>query len=100
MPKVPSADPDHAEDLLDLLRAHKELSHLRVRRRGSVLTIESGPKDEPVQHARLCRATVHLWTLEIAAHTGEWQPSGLRGQMHELVDALVGQFPWVLSRIV
>ena len=47
--------------------------HLRVRRRGSLLTIESGPVEDPVKHARLRRDSVHLWTLEMATHTGRFE---------------------------
>lgn len=74
--------------------------HLRVRHRGSFLTIESGPTDDPVKHARLCRQTDHLWTLDMADHKGRWEPTGLRDECDKLLTTLVEQFGWTLSPIV
>jgi len=68
----------------------------RVRRRGGVLTIESGPKNDAVDHARLRRVSKHLWTLEVATHMGDWQATGWRSPLPELVRTLEQQFPWVL----
>ncbi len=99
MPAVPPADQDDADDLLDLLHANEDLAHLRVRRRGTVLTIESGPKPDPVRHARLKRVTKHLWTLDVVTHMGTWQPTGLRDLMPEVVRTLLQRFPWTLVPI-
>jgi hypothetical protein len=95
VPTLP-ADQDDADDLLELLHAQGDLLHLRVRRRAGVLTIESGPKADAVVHARLRRVTKHLWTLEVATHMGDWQATGLRSLLPELVRTLAAQFPWVL----
>jgi hypothetical protein len=93
----PPANDEDAEDLLALLHEQPALRHLRVRRRGSVLTVESGSKTDPALHVRLCRATKHLWTLEVATHTGRWQPTGERRTMPALVQLLCQRFPWVLA---
>lgn len=97
MPKPPHADQDDADDLHELLHAERGMEHLRVRRRGGVLTIESGPKDDILQHARLRRVTQHKWTLEVATHMGEWQATGMRAPLPDLVRTLQQQFPWVLA---
>lgn len=97
MATLPSADQDDADDLTDLLHAVTDLRFLRVRRRGAVLTIESGPKDDAIAHARVRRVTKHLWTLEVAAHMGEWQATGLRSSLTDLVRTLQDKFPWVLA---
>lgn len=94
---MPSADQDDADDLLELLHVERELRHLRVRRRAGVLTIESGPKDDTVSHARLRRVTKHLWTLEVASHMGDWQATGLRSLMPDVMRTLQHQYPWVLA---
>lgn len=99
MPTPLAADQYDADDLLELLHAHRELKQLRVRRRGVLLTIESGTKSDPAAHARLRRATKQIWTLEVATHTGSWQLTGQRGSMSELVGMLVHQFPWVLTPV-
>ena len=95
MPK-PSADAHHADDLTRLLHKRGQ-THLRVRKRGAVLTIESGPEGDPWSHARLRRDTVHLWTLEMAVRGGKWETTPFRNQMSDLVDMLVGTFPWTIG---
>ena len=93
------ADDLSADQLSRLLAAHDGLSHLRVRRRGSLLTIESGPDDDAWPHARLRREGVHLWRLEFPAHGGRWDSTPMRSQMPALVEMLVSQFGWMLSDI-
>ncbi len=75
------------------------LEHLRVRAYGKTLTIESGPEDDPVKHARLKRDTVHLWILQVADHKGRFQPTGMRADLDTLLDTLVRDFGWLLEPI-
>jgi hypothetical protein len=98
MPKL-AADSAHVAATTAQLHGHSELGHLRVRKYGSALVIESGPTDDPVKHARLVRDTVALWLLEIADHRGQWGRTGLRATRDALVDSLVGEFGWVLTDI-
>lgn len=79
------------------LAEYEGLSHLRVRARGAVLTIESGPENDPHAHARLRRETVSLWSLDMAGRGGRWESTGLRDLRPTLVTALVEQFGWVLT---
>jgi hypothetical protein len=61
------------------------------------VVIESGPKDDPIAHVRLRRETIHLWTLEVATHTGRWEKTGFRGTIDELLGLLVTQLPWTVA---
>ena len=79
------------------LAQYDGLDHLRVRARGAVLTIESGPQDDPVRHARLRRDTVHLWILEMPARGGRWERTPFRDNLDTLVPLLVETFGWTLS---
>jgi hypothetical protein len=97
MPKR-SAEPQDAE-AVSLLLAARGLHHLRARKRGELVILESGPQDDPIPHARLRRATVHLWILEIATHTGRWEKTGFRGVRNELLDLMLTTFPWVLAPV-
>lgn len=99
MPKTFLAEEWLADDLVDVLHEHPQLKHLRVRRRGSTLTIESGPRRDSTPHARVCRVSSQLWILEIATHTGEWQPTGHRALLRDLARTVVDEFPWVLTPI-
>ena len=47
MPKL-SADETHIWTVEDFLAEHPELAHLRPRKRGDTITLESGPKTDPV----------------------------------------------------
>lgn len=87
------------EDLTDLLATRDGLGHLRVRRRADLLTLESGPKADPILHARFRRASVHYWTLECASHTGRWERTGFRDTLPQLVDLLVTTLPWTIASI-
>lgn len=93
------AQDGHLDTVEDYLH-ERGFHHVRARRRGAVVTAESGPKSDPVPHARFRRDAVHLWVLEMPTHTGRWQPTGLRGQLPELLEALVRDFPWTLTMIV
>jgi len=96
MPKLLAED-YHAEELQEDLANHG-FKHLRVRRRGDVLTIESGPKTDPFPHARVRRETVHLWRLEMPTSTGRWETTPVRDVPDTLVAILVSVFPWALAK--
>lgn len=91
------AEGSQAREVEQFLRRFPELHHLRVRRRGDLLTLESGPPRDPLRHARLRRDTVHLWRLEMATHTGRWEKTPFRDQLMTLLELLVSQFPWILA---
>jgi hypothetical protein len=76
------------------------LDHLRVRKHGDLLIVESGPKDDPVRHLRMRRNTQQWYTLEIATHTGRWQhvPT-IRAPANHVLQTVIDQFPWVLTPI-
>ena len=93
------AGPGDADDVASFLGRYEELGHLRVRHRADLVTIESGPADDPIPHARLRRVTVNLWRLEMATHTGRWQPTPVRALLDEVLETLVEVFPWTLAPI-
>lgn len=87
------------EWLLDHFAAHDQLGHLRARRRGRVVTVESGPKGDVVPHVRFRRDTVHLWHLEMPGRGGKWDRTPYRGTIENLMDIVETQFPWTLTPI-
>lgn len=84
---------------LEKLLHERGARHLRVRKRGAVLTMESGAQDDPWPHARIRRDTVHLWCLEIAVRGDRWERTPYRATMDELVDLLVDQLAWTIAPI-
>lgn len=97
MAKYP-AESYHASDLQSYLHEQGH-EHLRVRKYGDQLILESGRDDDPIKHARFRRVTVNYWTLEMATHTGKWENTGLRGLLDDLRKMLVEDFGWVLTPI-
>jgi hypothetical protein len=97
MPKY-NAEDHHAQTVERLLHARK-LSHLRARKYGTTVIVESGPKDDPVKHLRLTRQGTHLWLLDMADHRGRWERTPDRGSPEELITLVVEQFPWTLQAI-
>ena len=89
------ADALQASSLEGLLEA-RELNHLRVRRHGDLLVLESGPTDDPLAHARLRRMGAHIWCLEMPSHKS-WETTPFRGQIQELLTLLEADFPWTLT---
>ena len=74
-------------------------THLRAHKRGSAVTVTSGPTDDPVKHFRVRRDTVHLWCLDIADHRGRWERTPYRDTLDALLQCVVTSFPWVLSPV-
>jgi hypothetical protein len=87
----------HAHSVEAFFALYPDLGHLRVRRRGDLLILESGPRHAPHRHARLRRVTVHLWRLEMPASPGRWNSTPFRDQLGTLLEMLVEHFPWTLA---
>lgn len=75
------------------------LGHLRARKRGRVVTVESGPPGDAVPHVRFRRDTVHLWLLEMPLRGGKWDRTPYRDQLGNLMAMVQEQFPWTLAPI-
>jgi hypothetical protein len=99
MPKILAED-GHVEQVTQAFATYEGLEHLRVRRRADLVVVESGEAQDPIPHARFRRVGANLWMLEMATHTSRWQPSGVRGVLDRLIEALIQDFGWTLSRIV
>jgi hypothetical protein len=52
-----------------------------------------------MQHGRLRRVTVGLWTLEMASHTGRWEKTLFRATRDEIVGLLMQDFGWTIESI-
>jgi hypothetical protein len=88
---------DDVRAVEQFLRRHPDLAHIRVRQRAALITLESGPPADPVLHARLRRLAVNFWQLEMATHTGRWEPTPFRAARNELLEILLGNFGWTLA---
>ena len=95
---APPIDPWTAPELAAQLHDEFGLTHLRVRKRGRLLTLESGPEDNSYPHARFRRDTINLWILEAPAGRS-WQRTPFRATLDELVATLVEKLSWLVAPI-
>jgi hypothetical protein len=78
------------------LRKHEELNHIRVRKRGDTLILESGPERHSVPHARLRRREMGIWALEMP-YRDRWEITPFQDYTKEaLLDLLLDAFGWTL----
>lgn len=93
-----TAEPHHATHVASLLRKRGGV-HLRARKFGAAVIVESGPAADPVKHIRLRRDTVHLWCLDVADHAGRWERTPFRASLDDLVRTVLDDFSWTLTPI-
>lgn len=92
-PPAESYHSDHVQKLL-----HKRgATHLRARKHGSNIIVESGAPADPIKHFRLRRDTGHLWHLDMADHAGRWERTPFRAPLDELVTMVFDSFPWTVT---
>jgi hypothetical protein len=97
MPKL-SADETHVWIVEDFLADRPKLKHLRARKRGDTITLESGPKADPIAHARVRRVTAQWWSFELPDHRGRWSEASLdRVPLTEALGTLHQVYPWALK---
>jgi hypothetical protein len=97
MPKL-SADETHIWTVEDFLAEHPAIAHLRPRKRGDTITLESGPKTDPVPHGRVRRVTTQWWSIELPDHRGRWgEASFERKTLRQTLEVLHRDFPWALT---
>ncbi len=85
--------------LESFLEGLEGLSHLKVRSRGNLLTLESQDEHGIVHlHARFRKRTVNIWCLEMPVKRG-WEPTFMEGRVIDLMKILIEKFPWTLSSV-
>ena len=95
MPAAPAEQSDCRQVVAFL--HDRRFNHLRARKHGSAVIVESGPADDAIKHVRLRRDTVHLWLLDIADHREKWERTHVRALLKDVLSELVDSFPWVLA---
>lgn len=95
MPRY-NADDHHPSTVEELLH-ERGFKHLRARKHGASVIVESGPKVDPIKHFRVRRDTVHLWLLDVADHRGRWERTPFRDQLEALIKTVIEEFEWTLT---
>lgn len=93
MPKF-AAEEHHRHDVEKTVH-DAGATHIRVRRRADVLTLESEVSGSVFPHARLRRVAVSLWIIQMPSR-GAWQPTPFRGRLPEMLGVLLTELsPWL-----
>jgi hypothetical protein len=93
MPKF-AAEEHHRRDVEKTVR-DAGATHIHVRRRSDVLTLESVSSGSTFPHARLKRVAVSLWIIQMPSR-GTWQPTPFRGRLPEMLAILLSELrPWL-----
>ena len=89
---------DRDKDRVENKIQEKGLNHLKVTRRGVNIVIYSDDEDGGKDNR--CRFTFvksGLYILNMANHTGKWEPTPFEGTLDELLEMVIEQFPWTLT---
>ena len=76
----------------------KKLNHLKVTKRGVNIVIYS--EDDDGGKENRCRFTYiksRLFIMNMANHSGKWEPTPFEGTLEELLGMVIEQFPWTLT---
>ena len=71
--------------------------HLRCRKRGNTIAIESGPADDRTPHLRVRKLSPKNWGVDAATHNGRWERMPFQGQLLEVLPLVAESFPWLLG---
>ena len=74
-----------------------ELTHLKVSKRGDNIVIYSEGVNGKENRCRFINKKRGMFNLNMANHTGRWEPTPFEGSLEELLEMVIGQFPWTLT---
>ena len=87
-----------ATEVLALLRQHEGLAHLDVEVRGDAVIVFSMEDGAKLRRARFTWLGAGHYGLSLTRHTGRWEPTPFTGPLPEVVDVLVSQLGFHLTR--
>ena len=75
----------------------KNLTHLKVTKRGANIVVYSEDESGKTNRCRFTNIKSGLYILNMAKHTGKWEPTPFEGHLEELLEMVTEQFPWTLT---
>lgn len=90
------AGPSDEKDVRDVLDKYG-LDHLWITRKHNIITVMSGPKDDPILHVCFVRLSLWEWALQVADWQGEWETTEFKGRLLDLVEMVVKEMGWLVT---
>jgi len=75
----------------------RELNHLKVTKRGVNIAIYSEDEKGKDNRCRFTYIRPGVFILNMANHTGRWEPTPFEGSIEELLKMVIEQFPWTIT---
>jgi hypothetical protein len=82
--------------LEDELRG-RGLGHLRVKKHGDSLLVQSGEPDDPYNHFKLTALPRQQWRVSMGTRGKVWEPTPFQGTLKEVVALVIDTFPWMVE---
>jgi|ETNmetMinimDraft_26_1059896.scaffolds.fasta_scaffold233432_2 hypothetical protein len=76
-----------------------DANHMKVKREGSDIILQSGALKSPIYHVRFRRHSASVWGMDIAKHTGGWAETPYFGSCEDMMYILAQSFEWVLTKV-
>jgi hypothetical protein len=73
------------------------LNHLRCRRRGNAVILESGPTRDAIPHVRFRKLGPRAWAADAANHRGRWERMPIHASLADGLQIVAETFPWLLA---
>ena len=74
-----------------------ELNHLKVTKRGVNIVVYSADESGKENRCRFTYIKPGVFILNMANHSGRWEPTPFEGTLEELLEMVIEQFPWTLT---
>lgn len=91
-------DESQIENLAKILKGYKELSHLKVRKLGDLLILDSMPNGKRYSHTRFRCLSKNIFRLEMPTRN-KWEMTPFEGSLEDLLQMVIDQFPWTLATL-
>lgn len=73
------------------------LTHLRVKKHGDSLLVQSGEPGDAFNHFKLTALPRQQWRISMGTRGTTWERTPFEGSLKEVVALVVDTFPWMVE---
>ena len=73
------------------------LVHLRVKKHGDSLLVQSGEASDPFNHFKLTALPSQQWRVSMGTRGVAWERTPFQGTLKEVVALVADTFPWMVE---